>query len=247
MHRTQKGILAAVLGAGVLGLSVTGGAFAARGHHTSSLPQGQGRLAGYIASVEGVTPTVLKQDLKAGKNLLQIDQTDGNKKYTSADALATALLAPLKTRLDAAVTGNHLTGAQETAIYSRLHTRLATLVVTAHPFQQLRKEMGKGTRAARTSLLQTMATTCGTTPTALQAAFKTGGKSPLAICQVTKPGITQQELVSALMKSFQTRLAAIAKTSGMTAQQQSQILSRIQSRLTTWVVSPLPAGGLRHL
>lgn len=83
----------------------------------------------YVASVVGVTPTVLQRDLAAGKTVLQI----AGGKYASANDLATALLANLKMKLDFGVSHGGLTRAQATAIYNQMHTAYARLVVTPHP------------------------------------------------------------------------------------------------------------------
>src|SRR5260370_25597491 len=112
MHRTKKARLAVLVAAGLLGLSLAGSAFAARSSPSAPRPAGHGKFVDYIASVEGVTPAVLKHDLKQGETLLQI----AGSKYASADDLATALLARLKTRLDTAVKNQRLTAGQETTL-----------------------------------------------------------------------------------------------------------------------------------
>jgi hypothetical protein len=246
MHRTKHARMAAVLAAGLLGLSLAGSAFAAKSGQSGPQPAGHGKVINYIASVEGVTPAVLKQDLKQGKTLLQI----AGSKYASADALATALLAPLKTRLDTAVKNHRLTASQETTLYARLHTRVAKLVVTPHPLRQLRSALKGGAAGGRlghlkSKLFQTMATACGTTPAALRTAFQAGGKTPLAICQATKATVTQSSLVSALMSAIKTRIEARAKALGLSLSQaqEQQILAGIQTGLNVWVTTPIPAGG----
>src|SRR5260370_34298532 len=70
----------------------------------------------YIASVEGVSTTVLQQDLQAGQTLLQI----AGSKYSSASDLATALVAPFKMKLDRVVAAGKLTADQESQQYAAL-------------------------------------------------------------------------------------------------------------------------------
>ena len=71
MHRIRKGIIAAVLVIGVLGLSLTGSAFAASKHQTSAARQSRAGLVTYIAHIVGESTVArLRQDLKAGKTLL---------------------------------------------------------------------------------------------------------------------------------------------------------------------------------
>jgi hypothetical protein len=242
MNRTRSALLAAILGGSLLAIPLAFSALAAAPAQAQP-PLGQNSLITYVASVEGVTPAVLRQDLKEGKTLLQI----AGSKYGSANDLATALLRPVKARLDRAVSNGRLTASQESTIYARLHARVATLVVT--PMPKLRALFG-GSRApgriyrAHSALLQTMASACKTSPAALVKALEAGGKTPLAICQSTNPAITQQSLVSVIMSSFQTKLAAMAGRMGLTPQQQNQILSHIQMHVTRWVTTPIPTHGV---
>jgi hypothetical protein len=84
-------------------------------------------------STGGSTVTVsdLQSDLKSGKSLADVisslNTSNGNTKLDVAD-LVTALEAPMKTKLDAAVTANTITAAQETTILANLTTRLTNLV-----------------------------------------------------------------------------------------------------------------------
>lgn len=244
MNRNKNMLMAIFLAGGLLAVSVAGIASAARSSQAGPLPAGRAGMIGYVASVEGVTPAELRQGLKAGKTLLQI----ARRHNTSADDLATALLARVKTRLDAAVANHRLTSDQETALYNRMHARVAQLVVTPHPFQHLRsgRVLGAGPHTGRAGLLQTMATTCNTTPDALRAAFRAGGKTPLAICQATNASVTQNSLVSALVSAIKTRLDKAGQTMGLTSQQESSILARAQNRLNAWVTTSIPAGGRQH-
>jgi hypothetical protein len=186
-----------------------------------------------------VTPTVLRQDLKAGETLLQI----AGGKYASADDLATALLARFKTKMRKAVVSGRVSAGQAQATYDRMHARVAQLVVTPHPKLGMLKggTSGKQVRALRRTLLQTFASTCNTTAAALKAAVQAGGQTPLAICQATNSAITQDALVSALMSAIKSTLDAAATSHPRLAQHESQILGRIQNRLNTWVTTPIPS------
>jgi hypothetical protein len=243
MRNTRKVRLAVIAASGLMALSLAGTSFAAKAGHTRVLPAGRAAALNYLAGVEGVTPAVLQQDLKQGQTLLQI----ANGKYASADALATVLLAPVKTRLDAAVTNHQLTSARETKIYNRLLARVDKLVTTPHPFGALRHPMKHGVAGAhaRPFLIQTLAPFCKTTPAALQAAFKAGGKTPLAICQATNPSVTQETMVSTLVSAFKTRIEARAKSLGFSLNpaREQKLLARIQARLGVWVVAQLPTPG----
>ena len=239
MKRPLQSLTVAIVGSGLVALVLAGVASAARGSQAAPPSPARAPIVAYIASVEGVTPTVLKQELKAGKTLLQI----AGGKYSSAGDLATALLAPVKTRLDAAVKTKRLTAAQETAVYTPLRARMTQLVVTPHPLRSvgaaLKKATGGRASAVQSDLVSIVARTCGTTPAALQKAFQAGGKTPLQICQATKPSVTQNGLVSALVGGARTRLDAAAKALGLSPQQEGQILAQIRARLNTWVVTPI--------
>jgi hypothetical protein len=204
-------------------------------------------MPAYVASVLGVTPAVLQADLQAGQTLLQI----AGSKYASADDLATALLAPLKTKLDTATSSNKLTATQASTLYTQAHAAVAKLVVTPHP------ALGKifaGTRGARgahkagglSGLLTTLTTACNTNATALKAAITTGGKSLLAICQATNPSVTQSGLVSTLLAALKTKLDKAVAAKTVTAAQESTMLAKAQAYLTTLVTTPIPAGGLHQ-
>jgi hypothetical protein len=204
-------------------------------------------MPAYVASVLGVTPAVLQANLQAGQTLLQI----AGSKYASADDLATALLAPLKTKLDKATSSNTLSATQASTLYTQAHAAVAKLVVTPHP------ALGKifaGTRGARgahkagglSGLLTTLTTACNTNATALKAAITTGGKSLLAICQATNPSVTQSGLVSTLLAALKTKLDKAVAAKTVTAAQESTMLAKAQAYLTTLVTTPIPAGGLHQ-
>jgi hypothetical protein len=249
MNRIRLSLGALVLVIGTIGAPAANSVFA-----QSSAPRAahthQGVTA-YVASVVGVTPTVLQQDLQAGQTLLQIAGT----RFPSADALATTLLAPLKSQLDKAVSANKLTPSREAAIYSALHARVAQLVVTPHPSLAALFGRAHGARqgGARphigrlgAGLLTSLTTTCKTTTAGLRTAFQTGGMTILAICQTTNPSITQSALVNALSAPLQAKLDAAVAARKITAAQESAMLAAEKTFLTKLVTTPLPAGGLHH-
>jgi hypothetical protein len=241
MNKLHKGLIVVALGAILMGVSASVLAAAAPSAkvHPKALQRGQ--IVNRIAAVEGVTLTVLRQDLQAGQTLLQI----AGAKYASADDLATALLSAFQNALNTSPRASKLTASQKAALYARLHARVAHIVATPHP--KLRMLIGGklaaagGAGGARSSLVATLAATCNSTAPALQAAFKAGGQSPLAICQATNPTATQASLVTAIANTLRARIAKHAKAIGLlTAQQKRQILQRILARLASWVTTPLP-------
>lgn len=257
MNRLRMTVVGLTLALGLAALPLAHSAFAAHSGRGKAVngaivpktatSKGNGVVA-YVASVVGVTPAVLQADLKAGQTLLQI----AGSKYASADALATALLAPVKTTLDQATTSNKLSATQAGTLYTRAHTAVAKLVVTPHPalgavFAAVHGARGQHGAGARLGLLTVLTTACNTNATALKAAISAGGKTLLAICQATNPSVTQSSLVSTLLASMKTKLDKAVTAKTITAAQESTTLTQAQTYLTTLVTTPIPAGGLhRH-
>jgi hypothetical protein len=196
-------------------------------------------VVGHVASVEGVSPPMLRKDLKAGKTLLQI----AGSKYTSANALATALLAPVKARLNHAVAVRRIGSPQAKNRYARLYARVAQLVTMPHPRLALVKRARgiKATRLLKHAVLKTFAASCKTTTTAVKTAFQAGRRTPLGVCHATNPAISKDSLVSRLVAAVKVRLdAASAYHPGLT-KHESQILAFVTQRLNTWVTRTRPA------
>jgi hypothetical protein len=256
MNRIRMALLGLILALGLTSVPLAHSAFAAHKGvtkltaqaGTTKTPGNRGnRILTYVASVVGVTPTVLQADLQAGQTLLQI----AGSKYASADALATALLAPVKTQLDKAASSAKLSATQASTLYTQAHTAVAKLVVTPHPALGLilagshRAGAQNGVRG-KSGLLTTLVTACNTNATALNAAITTGGKTLLAICQATNPSVTQSSLVSALLAATKTKLDKAVAAKTITSTQESTLLTKEQAYLTTLVTTTIPAGGL-HL
>jgi hypothetical protein len=92
------------------------------------------------ATYLGMTVADLQTDLKAGKTLAD----EATAKGKTVDGLVQALLAPLKTDLDARVTAGDITAAQETAVLNRETTHLTNLVNgTAGTHATLKKTLNK--------------------------------------------------------------------------------------------------------
>lgn len=261
MNRIRMALLGLILALGLTSVPLAHSALAAHkggtrlttqaGSPTSKTPGNRGNsVLTYVASVVGVTPTVLQADLQAGQTLLQI----AGSKYASADALATALLAPVKTKLDQATSSAKLSATQANTLYTQTHATVAKLVVTPHPSLGL---ILAGAHAAgahatgahqgvrgKSGLLTTLVTACNTNATALNAAITTGGKTLLAICQATNPGVTQSGLVSTLLASIKAKLDKAVAAKTITSAQESTLLTKQQAYLTTLVNMTIPAGGL---
>jgi hypothetical protein len=191
--------------------------------------------------------------------LLQIAQNAHSQYASSAQTLATALLAPVKSQLDKAVSAHRITQAQEDQRYNALLSRVTRLVTTPHPQQllgQFRGQTGpsngqhgaaggpaRGHGLLRLSaVLAPVATACHTTPAALQTAIRAGGKSLLAICQSTNSSIQESDLVNAIINVVKTRLDAAVKAGYLSASQESKILAALTTRIETLITTPIPAG-----
>ncbi len=75
----------------------------------------------------GVSVSDLLKDFQSGEDLADVV---GNVSGTTVDGLVQAMLAPAKTKLDAAVTAGTITSAQETAILNKITTSLTNFVNT---------------------------------------------------------------------------------------------------------------------
>lgn len=252
MNRMRMTLLGLILALGLASLPLAHSALAARSGGTKTTAgtlhaaRAGKSVVAYVASVLGVTPAVLQADLKAGQTLLQI----GSGKFSSADALATALLAPVKAKLDAATTDKKLSATGAGAMYAKAHAAVATLVVTPHPALGTILAGAHGVRAhgagAASGLLSTLTIACNTNAATLKAAVAVGGKSLLQICQTTNPSATASGLVSALLNAMKSRLDKAVTAKKITTAQESATLTQVQAYLTTLVTTPIPAGGL-HL
>jgi hypothetical protein len=79
------------------------------------------------ATYLGIDVSTLQSDLKSGKSLADVIASLNDASKT-VDGLVGALKAPIQAKLDAAVTANRITAAQEGTILSNLTTRLTNLV-----------------------------------------------------------------------------------------------------------------------
>ena len=230
---------AAALSAAIIASSA-GVTHAATGTTTArAVPAG---LVRQIAAAEGVTPQVLRQDLRQGKTLLQIAGTN----YSSAGALATALLTPVKARLDKATGAGRAGAVQENLIYTRMLVRTTVLVEIPHPLAGLVRLRATGAGKHSGAFVKQIAATCQTTSQAFQAALHVGGADVLAICQRTNPAVTQDSLTAAIYAPIKQGLdKAVAKgwlTTAAEADVEAQIQPMISAALT-FTAPTVPAIG----
>ena len=92
----------------------------------------KGPLLGAAASYVGLTRAQLVAELRQGKSLAQVATAQGK----SVDGLAAALLAAVKTKVDAAVAAGRLDAARAQRILERARARIDRLVRRIHRFRR---------------------------------------------------------------------------------------------------------------
>jgi hypothetical protein len=238
MHMYAHRVIAPLLMTAALALGPATGAFAAPKSSTAKAKSpAAASLLTRVAAVEGVTPKVLRQDLQQGQTLLQIA---GNK-YADANALATALLAPVKARLDTAVTNHRMTAAQENTRYAHRLSKMTTLVTTAHPPQSLRHSTKWFKRAKVQQVVYEVAAACQTTPAALTTLVRGGGTSILAACQTTNPAATQAQLTNIVFAPIKAKLDRAVAKGTMAASQEQRAIAKAQAKIGKALTKTLPA------
>jgi len=210
MRLSSRKALAAILAAVVVAVAaLVGGAEAAK-------RPAHGALLRAAAAYIGVSRAELVKDARAGQTLAQI--ATAHRKTVAG--LKSAMLAALKTRLDAAVSAKKLTPAQAQARLARADKLLDRLV---------NARLGRAAlRPARARLLNISARYIGLTPKALRAELKAG--SSLAQVAGTH-GKTASGLKDALLKPFEQRLEKARAAGRISAADAQTRLARISARL----------------
>ncbi|MHB8658393.1 MAG: hypothetical protein ACYC91_10650 [Solirubrobacteraceae bacterium] len=99
----------------------------------------RGRLRGFmkpVAAYLGITPAVLRTDLRSGKSLAQIASATPGR---SVAGLKSAIVAADRTRLEKAVAAGRITSTQEQRRLMRLSRRLDQLVNRTWPIHIIKK------------------------------------------------------------------------------------------------------------
>jgi hypothetical protein len=166
----------------------------------------------------GISRAELVKDARAGQTLAQIAALHGK----SVDGLEAAMLAALKTKLDAAVSAGKLTSSQEQAKLARAETLVERLVNS-----KLGAKAGKRP-GAKAALLRVSAKYIGVSPKALAAELK-AGKSLAQVA--TAHGKTSAGLKDALLKPLKARLDKTVASGRITVAQAQARLDRLSARL----------------
>ena len=206
---SRRALAATVAAVVCAGAALAGSADAAK-------RQGHGALLRAAASYIGVSRAELVKDARAGQTLAQM-ATEHKK---TVAGLESAMLAPVKARLDAAVSAKKLTPAQAQARLTRA-TKLIDRLVNAH--------LGRAAlRTERAGLLRVSAKYIDITPKALRAELQ-AGKS---LAQVAADhGKTATGLKDALLKPFQAKLNRAQATGKISATAAQERLAKISARL----------------
>lgn len=201
MNDKQKVTIAIVATA----LTVGGGGALAAGHSGSSTKgsassaamRGDSHLGPLSAAATylGLTTDELRTRLQAGKSLADVATAQGK----SVSGLEDALLANLKTDLDADVTAGRITSDRETQILADATTRIAAQVARAG------LQAGPGDHGDRSGLEHAAAQYLGLTDAQLETQLR-AGKSLAAVA--TAQGKTIAGLKAALVSQFSSTLDA---------------------------------------
>lgn len=192
-------------------------------HHRIAHHRLGGSLVAAASSYLQVDRATIVAGLKAGQSLAQIATAHGK----TADGLVTALLAPAKLRLDAAVAAGKLTQARETTMLSRLQTAVTNLVnrtAKAHAERRMHVRPAAILRPALTYL--------GLDLKAVVAQLRNGKTlADVAVAQ----GKTAAGLVDAIVGAVKTKLDARVAAGKLTAAQESSFLAALQTNVAAFV------------
>jgi hypothetical protein len=202
-RRIAAVVTAAALAAGFAAGAATG----AKRHHAGGLLL---KAAAQYLQIDGAE---LRKDVRSGQTLAQIAQAKGK----SVPGLEGAMVAAVKTKLDAAVTAGKITAGREQVVLARVQKavhRLVSAKLSPRP-------------AAKARLLSLAAKYLGVKPKALAAELK--GKS---LAQVAAAhGKTAAGLKAALLQPFKARLDKAVASGRLSSTDATAKLARISARL----------------
>ena len=151
------------------------------------------------AAYLGVTPVALRTELGSGKSLAQVATAKGK----SVDGLKTALVAAIKTRVDAAKAAGKLDATRAARLLERA-PRLVERMVNAKP-----RARAQRAKAARGGLLKAAATYLGVTNAQLVTELR-AGKSLAQVATAKSKSVDglKQALLAALKQKVDAAVAA---------------------------------------
>jgi len=204
-------------------------------HHHQSVPQlkadvrasatGHGSVVAAAVAYLQLDKATILADLKAGQSLAQMATAHGK----TADGLVSALLAPAKLRLDAAVAAGRLTSDQETAFLARLTTAV-TAIVNHAPAPRVAHT--RPVRVATAAILEPVLAYLQLDLRSLFTQLRSG--KTLAAVAVAQ-GKTAAGLVDAVVASVKAQLDARVAAGKLTAAQETSFLATLQTNVAKLV------------
>ena len=207
----------------VLGLLVGAGAAVAvakapgKAKPRAAKAQQRGLLPAAAAYL-GVTPVALRTELRSGKSLAQIATAKGK----SVDGLETALVAAIKTKVDAAKAAGKLDAARADRLLQRA-PQLVERLVNAKP-----RARAMRTKAARGGLLKAAATYLGVTNAQLVTDLR-AGKSLAQVA--TAKGKSVDGLEQALLAALKQKVDAAVAAGRLPAARAQKLLERAPAHI----------------
>jgi hypothetical protein len=170
------------------------------------------------AAYLGVTPVALRTELRSGKSLARIATAKGK----SVDGLETALVAAIKTKVDAAKAAGKLDAARADRLLQRA-PRLVERLVNAKP-----RARATRARAARAGLLKAAATYLGVTNAQLVTDLR-AGKSLAQVA--TAKGKSVDGLEQALLAALKQKVDAAVAAGRLPAARAQKLLERAPAHI----------------
>ncbi|QRF23178.1 hypothetical protein FY534_05460 [Alicyclobacillus sp. TC] len=187
-----------------------------------------------IAKDLNLSPSTLQTDLKSGKTLAQIAESQG---VTSAQ-LISELESAAKAKLDDQVSSGKMTSARESDILSRMDKRISNFVNSKMPTWG-DPAHGRGMGPIGTGM-QGIAKDLNLSPSTLQTDLKSGK----TLAQIAESqGVTSAQLISELESAAKAKLDGQVSSGKMTSARESDILSRMDKRISNFVNGKMPTWG----
>jgi hypothetical protein len=194
--------------------ALTGGI--AAGAATGAKRPAQGALLKAAAQYIGVARAELVKEARSGRTLAQIAAAHGK----SVDGLKAAMVAAMKTKLDAAVSAGKMTAQQRQAKLARAESLIDRIVNG--------RISASKQRAGKSRLLNVSARYIGVAPRALRAELK-AGKSLAQLAAAH--GKTLAGLKDALLGPLRARLDRAVASGRITSAQAQARLDRLSARI----------------
>jgi hypothetical protein len=185
---------------------------------------GGGSIVAATASVTGLTEEAVRTELAAGKSAAQIAEANGK----TADDVVNAVVASVKTRLDAEVAAGTLTQAQADERLAQAKTRATEQVNQTG----LPAERGRGGKMDGGNIVAATASVTGLTEDAVRTELA-AGKSAAQIAEAN--GKTADDVVNAMVASVKTDLDAKVADGTLTQAQADERLAQAKTHATEHV------------